>query len=263
MRRGRAAALTATAVVVFGAMLSGCRIGAEPAASPSSSSRASTGRVIPTESRGRPSPTRTESTPSRVLDAAQARATLGRLTVVPRRPYVEGYQRSCSPGDACSFGPAWTDDNSNPDGHNGCDTRNDVLAEQLSQVTYRGGSRCVVETGHLHDPYTGADLEFTKAHAQLAPVDHVVPLALAWDLGAARWTQQQRVDYANDTRLVLLVVDERSNEAKSDSGPGEWMPSDRGAWCAYDERFVTVLEHYRLPVTAADSDAMDRVLSTC
>ncbi len=260
MRRGSAAAL-ATTTIVLSALLPGCRTADDPASSPSS--QASTARVIPTDSPGRPTPTTSQPAPSSVLDAAQARAALDRLTVVPRRPFVAGYQRSCSPGDACSFGPAWTDDNTNPDGHNGCDTRNDVLAEQLSQITYRRGSPCVVETGHLHDPYTGADLEFTKARAQLAPVDHVVPLALAWDLGAARWTQQQRVDYANDTRLVLLVVDERSNETKSDSGPGEWMPPDRSYWCAYDERFVTVLQHYRLPVTAADKDAMRKVLDTC
>lgn len=259
MQRGRAAVLT-TAVVVIGAMLSACRSNDQAT---TSTNRASTVRVIPTESPRRATPISTGSAPTGVLDVTQARAALDRLTVVPRRPYVEGYQRSCSPGDACSFGPTWSDDNDNPDGHNGCDTRDDVLAEQLTQVTYRAGSRCIVETGHLNDPYTGADLEFTKARAQLAPVDHVVPLALAWDLGAERWTQQQRVDYANDTRLVLLVVDERSNEAKSDSGPGEWMPSDRTYWCAYDERFVTVLQHYRLPVTAADKDAMRTVLDTC
>jgi hypothetical protein len=43
---------------------------------------------------------------------------------------------------------------------------------------------------------------------------------------------------------VLLAVDEHSNEQKSDSGPAEWIPADRGYWCAYDQRIVTVLTHY-------------------
>jgi hypothetical protein len=195
--------------------------------------------------------------------AAQARTDLQRLTVVARRPYVPGYQRSCSPGDACSFGPAWSDDQDAVDGHNGCGTRDDVLAAQLRDVQLRAGSRCVVVAGELHDPYTGSTITFSKSRAYLVPLDHVVPLALAWDLGAAQWSQAQRAAYANDPTLVLLAVDEHSNEQKSDSGPAEWMPADRGYWCAYDQRFVTILTHYRLKVTAADKTAMDSVLAHC
>jgi hypothetical protein len=95
------------------------------------------------------------------------------------------------------------------------------------------------------------------------PIDHVVPLSLAWDLGAAQWSQAQRDAYANDPNSVLLAVDEHPSEQKSDSGPAEWMPADRGYWCAYDQRIVTVLTRYRLKVTAADKDAMSRVLAHC
>lgn len=41
------------------------------------------------------------------------------------------------------------------------------------------------------------------------------------------------------------------------------MPTDRGYWCAYDQRIVTVLTHYRLEVTAADKTAMNGVLAQC
>lgn len=99
--------------------------------------------------------------------AAQARVDLAQLPVVDRRPYVPGYQRSCSPGDGCSFGPAWTDDPTSVDGHNGCSIRYDVLAVQLRDVQLREGSRCVVVAGTLHDPYTGATLTFSKSRASL------------------------------------------------------------------------------------------------
>lgn len=274
MRQTRTTALGMIVACLIGLTLTGCRRNSSsdttpgsgrtpviPSESPASRARRTTPSSTPTT--GAQPPGTTSSTNPGIDTPSEALAELRTLTVVPRRPYRPGYQRSCSPGDACSFGPAWTDDNNAADGHNGCGTRDDSLAEQLTDVTFRNGSRCVVESGVLHDPYTGMTVNFTKARAQLVPVDHVVPLALAWDLGAARWTQQQRVDYANDTRLVLLVVDQASNDEKSDSGPGEWMPADHGYWCAYDQRIVSILSHYRLEVTAADRNAMQAVLSTC
>ena len=45
------------------------------------------------------------------------------LMVVAERPDVPGYQRGCAPGEACSFGPAWTDDSTAPDSHDGCGNR--------------------------------------------------------------------------------------------------------------------------------------------
>jgi hypothetical protein len=66
-------------------------------------------------------------------------------------------------------------------------------------------------------------------------------LAIAWNLGAFRWTQQLRVDYANDLAVVLLAVDRAANRAKCDDGPEEWTPPDKRYRCSYDERFATIL----------------------
>ena len=64
-------------------------------------------------------------------------------------------------------------------------TRNDVLAAQLTAVQYRGRSRCVVIAGTLlADPYTGRWIEFRKATATRVQIDHLYPLARAWDMGA-------------------------------------------------------------------------------
>ena len=50
-----------------------------------------------------------------------------------RRPgYHPGYERSCDPG-GCVFGREWTDKNATRFGHNGCDTRQDVLLEQMTR----------------------------------------------------------------------------------------------------------------------------------
>lgn len=195
--------------------------------------------------------------------ASQALTKLSALTVEQTRSHHAGYQRSCDPGDACSFGAAWTDDTSAPDGDNGCDTRDDVLREQLTDVRYRSGSDCVIVAGTLADPYTGKTMTFSKAHSATIQIDHVVPLALAWDLGAATWSQTQRDTYANDTSLVLLAVNGEQNQAKGDSGPAQWMPANRSYWCAYDERFVSILSAYKLAVTRADAQAIRSTLSGC
>jgi hypothetical protein len=127
-------------------------------------------------------------------------------------------------------------------------------------VTYRPGSRCVVTAGVLHDPYTGHTIHFAKAHAAAVQIDHLVPLALAWDLGANTWPRSEREAFANDEHLVLLAVSGAANDAKGDSGPGEWMPPNRSYRCTYAERFIAVLAHYHLAVTAADKTALTNAL---
>ena len=67
-------------------------------------------------------------------------AELRQVRVIATRPDVPGYTRN-------QFGQTWTDNHTGRSGHNGCDTRNDVLTAQLISVQYRGRSRCVVITG--------------------------------------------------------------------------------------------------------------------
>jgi hypothetical protein len=205
-------------------------------------------------------PTQTPPPTGRDASASAALRQLAALPVLAARKHHPGYQRGCGGGQACSFGPAWTDDTTAPGGHNGCDTRNDILAAQLTHVTHRPGSRCVVTGGVLRDPYTGRTIGFAKAHASAVQIDHMVPLALAWDLGAYAWPAAKRATYANDERLVLLAVSGPANEAKSDSGPSGWMPPDTSYRRTYAARFVAVLSAYHLPVTAPDKTALTTAL---
>ncbi|GAB3657404.1 HNH endonuclease family protein [Actinocorallia lasiicapitis] len=154
------------------------------------------------------------------------------------------------------FGPTWTD---TADGvalaRNGCDTRNDVLARDGEDVEYRSGSDCVVVGMTLHDPYTGKKITFEKAKASAVQIDHVIPLSYAWQMAAARWTDDKREQLANDP-LNLIATDGPTNGSKSDSGPASWLPPDRGIRCAYSVRFAQVALKYDLPVTTADKDIM-------
>ncbi|WP_405167016.1 HNH endonuclease family protein [Nocardia sp. NBC_01499] len=189
---------------------------------------------------------------------------LAGMRVVAVRPHPGGYDRGCKAGQGCVFGPAWTDDNSGPGGHDGCDTRDNVLARQLGGVSFRPGTRdCVVVGGTLNDPYTGKRISFKKADAYDVQIDHVFPLAAAWDLGAVGWPLERRIRFANDLEDNLLATDGLTNAAKGDKTPAEWLPPDRANHCFYAGKYLTVAAHYELALTEADSTALHSVARGC
>jgi len=195
---------------------------------------------------------------------AQVEELLDRVRVVAERTRPGGYQRGCGSGEACVFGPAWSDDHDGPDGHDGCDTRNDVLAAQLTEVRFRPGTRdCVVVAGVLIDPYTGERVEFTKEQARRVQIDHVYPLAAAWDLGASAWAPDRRVRFANDTATNLLATTAAANQAKRDATPAGWLPPRAENHCFYAGKYLTVAVTYDLPVTAADNAVLHDIARTC
>ena len=75
-------------------------------------------------------------------------------------------------------------------------------------------------------------------------IDHLYPLARAWDMGAARWPLRRRIDFANDQAANLLAVDGPANASKNDAGPGEWMPINRSYRCTYVLRYLQVARKY-------------------
>lgn len=195
--------------------------------------------------------------PSMPTAPTTALALLATLAVKGRAPNT-GYSRA-------QFGPAWTDDNDDPDGHNGCDTRNDVLRRDLTAVTIKPGSNgCTVLSGTLHDPYTGATIAFTRGTrtSGAVQIDHVVALDDAWQTGAQYWPARRRVDLANDP-LELLAVDGPANEAKGAGDAATWLPPNKAYRCAYVARQVAVKARYGLWVTPAERDAIARVLGGC
>ena len=165
-----------------------------------------------------------------------------------------------------AFGEAWTDDTTAPGGNNGCDTRNDILDRDLIDKTYVAISRCpdAVATGVLRDPYTNATVAFTRGEQTGAEVqiDHLVPLALAWDLGARHWSDEMRVRFANDPANLIAVAGE-ANQDKGDKQPALWMPPNQAFHCQYAMQFIAVLRGYRLPVDAASAEVLEDAAQTC
>ena len=159
-----------------------------------------------------------------------------------------------------AFGPAWAD----VDG-NGCDTRNDILARDLTDVEFKPAKRnCIVTKGKLNDPYTNTTIEFKRGRksSDLIPIDHVVALGDAWYSGAYQWDADRRRNFANDP-INLQATNRESNTQKSAKNAAEWLPPNTAYQCEYVGRQITIKSTYGLSVTPAEKNAMEKVLATC
>ncbi len=184
---------------------------------------------------------------------------LAGIAVVPQRTHRYDYHRS-------AYGEAWDDDNDAPGGHNGCDTRDDILDRDLVDKTYVSIKRCpnAVASGILHDPYTNTVIAFQRGAkvGEAVQIDHIVPLAYAWDMGASGWPEPLRLRFANDP-ANLLAVQGQANQDKGDLPPAQWMPPNTAFACQYAIQFIAVLRGYALPVDEPSAGVLRQAASTC
>lgn len=182
--------------------------------------------------------------------AGSAAAALATLPVKGKAPKT-GYSRE-------QFGQAWQDVDAN-----GCDTRDDVLARDMTDVVYSRTDPCQVSSGVLVDPYTPKQIRFQRGpRSSEVQIDHLVALSDAWQTGAQQWPLEKREQFANDP-LNLLAVDGPLNAAKGDGDAATWLPPNKGFRCQYVARQIAVKVKYGVWVTQAEHDAMADVLSTC
>jgi len=188
------------------------------------------------------SPANTQAAP---IDALVA---LNNLEVKGRAPKT-GYARS-------QF-PHWSD----PD-RNGCDARNDTLKRDLTNITYKAGTReCKVIAGQLLDPFSGKVITFSATKVVI-DIDHVVALSNAWQTGAAYFDKNKRSQIANDP-LNLLAVDAKLNRKKGDGDAATWLPPNKTFRCEYVGLQIAVKAKYGLWVTTAEKTALEKVLQAC
>ena len=243
--RTKVLSLLALPAVLLGA--AGCTPAADavPGASPSSAA----GTAVAAAPGGTSAPA---DSPAPLVAAGTALEQLSGIPIKGRAPKT-GYDRE-------QFGPAWADVD-----HNGCDTRNDILARDLVDVVYKDGTKeCVVASGTFLDPYTGNTISFVRGNttSTAVQIDHVVALSDAWQKGAQQLTAEERRQLANDP-LNLMAADGPANGAKSDGDAATWLPANKGFRCEYVARQIAVKAEYRLWVTQAEHDAIATVLSDC
>ncbi|MEU6812197.1 HNH endonuclease family protein [Streptomyces sp. NPDC046831] len=139
-----------------------------------------------------------------------------------------------------------------------CNTRETVLKRDGSGVVT--DSSCAATSGSWYSPYDGA----TWTAAADLDIDHLVPLAEAWDSGAGKWTTAQRQAFANDlTRPQLIAVTDDVNQAKGDQDPSTWVPSRTAYLCTYVRAWVQVKYYYGLSVDSAEKSALQGYLASC
>lgn len=154
------------------------------------------------------------------------------------------------------YGAAWADADKN-----GCDTRNDILARDLTSDVFADKKKCVIASGTLQDPYTGKTIKHVRGGNKV-DIDHVVALGQSWVSGGQALSAAQRLAFANDP-LNLLAVDASANRAKSASEASAWLPANKAQRCMYVATQIAVKKKYVLSVTAAEKTAMASVLKSC
>lgn len=211
------------------------------------------------EATGADAPDNTQAGAAPAGSAADGTAlgTVSTLAVKGRAPKT-GYDRDL-------FGSAWTDDTNAALGHDGCDTRNNILSRDLDHAEFKADTNgCVVLFAVLDDPYTGTEIHFERGRGTSndVQIDHVVALSDAWQKGAQGWDETTRATFANDP-LNLIAADGPINAQKGDGDTATWLPPNKPYRCAYVARQVAVKHKYGLWVTEAEHEAMTRVLSDC
>ncbi|MBV7281845.1 DUF1524 domain-containing protein [Corynebacterium sp. TAE3-ERU30] len=258
-RKARSSAVKKTLATLCATLvLGGCATDTEvehhstPATSSSSTTESST------ESAPATTDSTAESTTAGELPAAAvaAAALLDELEVKGRAP-TTGYSRE-------EFGQRWSDDVTVEYGHNGCDTRNDILRRDLVEITLKPNTRdCVVLRGQLLDPYTGEWMDFERGERSAEiQIDHVVALSNAWQTGAQQLSPEVRRNFANDPRN-LLAVSGWQNQQKGAGDAATWLPKNSSFRCSYVRSQIEVKHAYALWVTPPEKAAMERILQQC
>jgi Protein of unknown function (DUF1524) len=196
-----------------------------------------------------------QPTPATSSDYDDARALLAGLP-------VKGWDRMTD-FSRYRFGEPWSDDVNVEFGRNGCNTRDDILRRDLTDLAVRPGT-CYAQSGVLIDPYTSESIAFVRGPetSEAVQIDHLVSLSDAWYKGARDWDEQRRRDFANDPRN-LLAVGGKANFDKAFRDANAWLPPNQEFRCEFVARQVAVKAAYRLWVSANEKHAMAAVLDRC
>lgn len=174
------------------------------------------------------------------------------------------------------YGQPWKDVDDN-----GCDTRNDILQRDLTDVEVDEDG-CKVVAGVLDNPYS-EDEQIIFQPGAVIQIDHVMPPGYGHYAGMmTEHTQEERVNFANDPENLVAAKGSDNNEkrdklpdrwlpaadqwneaAKTDAPTADDLPENTDIQCNYVSDMTYVALKYDLTLTQKSADAMLTVLSTC
>lgn len=151
-------------------------------------------------------------------------------------------------------------------------TREEVLAKEAvaGSLVFKDANKntttdlalaCEVVSGKWVDPYGGK----TYSNPSDLDIDHMIPLNYAAQHGGQAWDSAKKSSYANNLDYPdhLIAVEKGANRSKSDRGPSEWKPSDKGNWCTYSQDWINISSTWNLSTTENDAKAIKEMLATC
>ncbi|MBQ0867353.1 HNH endonuclease [Streptomyces sp. RK75] len=141
-----------------------------------------------------------------------------------------------------------------------CNTRQEVLIEEATEAP-KIGPGCSLTGGEWFSYYDGK----TTDNPRGLDIDHMVPLAEAWDSGASAWDAKKRERYANDLDAPrsLVAVTARENRQKADKDPAEWWVPVKDASCLYLSDWVATKTRWKLAVDQAEKNALRDRAAEC
>jgi hypothetical protein len=144
---------------------------------------------------------------------------------------------------------------------NGCNTRREVLIAESLQPVSINPDGCKLSGGKWKDRFS----PFETTNDQDLQIDHLVALADAHRSGAWQWPAENKVAFANELTNPdeLNALSSQNNQAKSDNGPDEWMPSSKAARCDYIRAYVTIKSEWQLTVDSKQWQAIAKTWPGC
>lgn len=120
------------------------------------------------------------------------------------------------------------------------------------------------------DPYTGRRIVFQ--HNRVAQPgnkgsagvqgEHIVSLKAAWEGGAWAWSDQRRLEFANNL-ADIIAVDGSANESKGEDGPARWIPNTYYR-CTYVTKYTQIAHTWEITVPPkVDRDVLVAALTEC
>lgn len=143
---------------------------------------------------------------------------------------------------------------------NGCDSRKAVIISE-AVIKPKVETGCKIVGGEWLSIYDNVKV----TDAGKLDVDHMVPLAEAWDSGASAWDAAKKQMYANDQTdsRHLIAVTGASNRSKSDQDPAEWMPTNKAYTCEYLTNWISIKVRWNLSVDKKEKDFITNELKSC
>jgi len=165
--------------------------------------------------------------------------------------------RAPVPYDRSDYSPGGWDDS---DGDCQSDRHELLIAQSLAVVTLSADG-CRVVAGLWVDRFDGRSYQ----HADQVTIDHLVALSAAHHGGAWAFDPESKRRFAHDILFAgaFSVVGAEMNQAKGDSGPHQWRPPLKSAWCSYGSDWVRVKVRWGLNFSTEEAAALTEMIATC